>query len=443
MASKHNRVVYISGMHCASCEVLISDSLKKINGIEDIKISHRKGSAQVACNCEEFPWQDIEARIKSVGYEASLTPIKNQRSKVRAEQWFYSILLVLGIYLIYKYLKWIGLLGWFSVDVSNVNYGAAFIIGIVASLSTCLMVVGAVVMSFASKYNASGNFYQKNLKPHLLFHLGRLTTFFLLGGVLGIIGSWFKVSDAFISAFTIFIALVLLWLALNILGFVSSISALGIRMPKKSLSVWNKLQESEHAMAPLALGALSFFLPCGFTQSMQLFAMSSGSFLTGAMTLFIFALGTMPVLFGLGVATTRFKNMKTVVVQKAIGLMVLFFAFYTLSSGLAIRGIDINFLAENKMGNVISSANAQVVNMAVDYSGYNPSVFKLQRGVPVKWVIDGQQVSGCTRDIIVPSLNIRRTLSPGENIIEFTPEKAGTINFSCSMGMVRGKFIVE
>jgi len=441
--SDKNRVVYISGMHCASCEMLIKDSLKKVSGIEDVKISHRKGLAQVACNCEEFPWQEIEASIKSAGYEASLTPIKNQRSKVRAEQWFYSILLVLGIYLIYKYLKWVGLLSWLNIDVSNINYGAAFIIGIVASLSTCLMVVGAVVISFASKYNAHGNFYQKNLKPHLLFHLGRLTTFFLLGGVLGIIGSWFKVSDAFISAFTIFIALVLLWLALNILGFVPSISTLGIRMPKKSLSVWNKLQESEHALAPLALGALSFFLPCGFTQSMQLFAMSSGSFLTGAMTLLLFALGTMPVLFGLGLATSRFKNMKTVVVQKAIGLLVLFFAFYTLSSGLAIKGINIDFFANKEVGNVISSANAQVVNMAVDYSGYNPSVFKLQAGVPVKWVIDGQQVTGCTSEIIVPSLNIKKRLVKGENVIEFTPEKAGTINFSCSMGMVRGKFIVE
>lgn len=444
MSDKNSRVVYISGMHCASCEALISQELKKIDSISDIKISHRKALAELSYSGEKFPWTEVDNAVKKAGYQASLEKVVNQKQKTSAEQWIYSLLLVLGLYLIYRYLKWIGLLSWLDVDISNINYGAAFMIGIVASLSTCLMVVGAVIMSFASKYNSSGNFYKSNVKPHLLFHLGRLTTFFLLGGVLGIIGSLFKVSDTFMSVFTIFIALVLLWLALNILGFVPSMSTLGIRMPKKNMALWKKLEESEHALAPVALGAFSFFLPCGFTQSMQLFAMSSGSFLTGAMTLLLFALGTMPVLFGLGVATTRFKNMKTVVIQHAIGFIVLVFAFYTLSSGLAIKGVDINFLAkEESIGNVINSADAQVVNMVVDYSGYTPSVFKLQKGLPVKWVIDGQQVSGCTSDIIVPSLNIKKRLVKGENIIEFTPEKAGTINFSCGMGMVRGKFIVE
>lgn len=245
------------------------------------------------------------------------------------------------------------------------------------------------------------------------------------------------------SWFTVFIALVLAWLALNILGFVPSLSTLGIRMPKKSMGTWKKLQQSEHALAPIILGGFTFFLPCGFTQSMQLFAMSSGNFFTGGMTMFLFALGTLPVLLGLGVATTRFKNMNTVVLQKAIGLLVLIFAFYTMSSGLAIKGIDINFWHSKKVGSVVTQSNVQIINMAITYSGYDPSVFKLKKDVPVKWIIDGQQVSGCTNEIIVPDLNIRQSLSPGENIVEFTPTKKGTLSFSCWMGMVRGKFIVE
>ncbi len=443
MKNKHNKNIYISGMTCTSCEVLISDSLQEIDSIKYVKINHREGIAKIDYGNDQLSWSEIISKIEDLGYEASLEPIIKPKNKTTAEQWLYSILIVIGLYLVYKYLQWIGLLDWVQVDTSNINYGAALLIGIVASVSSCLVVVGAVVMSFASKYQAKGSFYNRNLKPHLLFHIGRLATFFVLGGILGMVGSWFSISEIFMSWFTVLIAIILLWLALNILGFVPSLSTLGIRMPKKSMRAWKKLQKSEHALAPVVLGAFTFFLPCGFTQSMQLFAMASSNFWTGAMTLLLFALGTTPVLFGLGVATTRFKNMKTIVLQKAIGIIVLVFAFFTLSSGLAVQGISLNFWASKEVGNVVKTANAQEINMAVTYRGYSPNVFKLQAGVPVKWIIDGQQVSGCTNEIIVPDLNIRQDIYPGQNIIEFTPQEPGTISFSCWMGMVRGKFIVE
>lgn len=444
MASKTKKI-YISGMTCVSCESIIKDELQEIEGIEEIRISHKTKSAEIVYNTDKLAFDEIASRIRKVGYEASLEPIKKEaKKKVSLEQWTYSVLVVFGIYLVYKYLQWIGLLDWLEMDTSNINYGASFIIGLVASLSSCLVVVGAVVMSFAAKYQAQGNFYNRNLKPHLLFHIGRLTSFFILGGIFGAIGSVISLSDTFMSWFTIIIALVLVWLALNILGFVPSLTTLGIHMPKNNMGFWQKLKNSEHALAPAALGAFSFFLPCGFTQSMQLFAISSGSFLTGALTLFLFALGTTPVLFGLGVTTTKFKNMNTVVLQKAIGFIVLFFAFYTLSSGLAIKGIDINFWnTGGSSEQAISQGNEQIVNMAVTYRGYSPSTIRLEKGLPVKWVIDGQQVSGCTNEIMVPELGIRQKIYQGENIIEFTPTKEGTINFSCWMGMVRGKFIVE
>ena len=443
MKNKQCKLIYISGMTCTSCEMLIKDSLEEVKAVKYVKISHRHGKAELGHDGEKLPLKDILEKIEDLGYQASLEPIKEKKSKASAEQWFHSILLVAGLYLVYKYLQWIGLLNWIEADTSDINYGAAFIIGIVASVSSCLVVVGAVVMSFASKYQARGTFYQRNLKPHLLFHIGRLATFFILGGVLGMIGSWFNISDVFMSWFTIFIAVVLLWMALNILGFVPSMTILGIRMPKRSMGAWKKLQKSEHAMAPVVLGAFTFFLPCGFTQSMQLFAMSSGDFMTGGLTLFLFALGTSPVLLGLGVATTKFKNMETVVLQKAIRFIVLFFAFFTMSSGLAIRGVDIDIFAKKEVGQVINTANAQIINMTVDYRGYTPSVFKLQKDVPVKWIIDGDGATGCTNEIIVPDLGIREPIRSGENIIEFTPTKVGNINFSCWMGMVRGRFIVE
>ncbi|NCP77121.1 sulfite exporter TauE/SafE family protein [bacterium] len=47
-------------------------------------------------------------------------------------------------------------------------------------------------------------------------------------------------------------------------------------------------------MTALGSGALTFFLPCGFTLAMQAYAITTGSFITGALTMMAFALGTAP-----------------------------------------------------------------------------------------------------------------------------------------------------
>ncbi len=86
--------------------------------------------------------------------------------------------------------------------------------------------------------------------------------------------------------------------------------------------------------------------------------------------------------------------------------------------------------------------SVQVAQMDVSFGGYIPSTLRVRKGVPVKWIINVKQVSGCTNEILLPEYNIRRRLNYGENIIEFTPTKTGEVPFSCGMRMVWGKFIV-
>jgi len=87
--------------------------------------------------------------------------------------------------------------------------------------------------------------------------------------------------------------------------------------------------------------------------------------------------------------------------------------------------------------------SVQTVEMHITYEGFKPNVFNIKKGIPVKWIIYGDQISSCTNKIIVPSLNISKSVVSGENVVNFTPSNSGTIDFSCWMGMVRGKFIVE
>lgn len=80
--------------------------------------------------------------------------------------------------------------------------------------------------------------------------------------------------------------------------------------------------------------------------------------------------------------------------------------------------------------------------MSVNSKGYSPASFTVQKGIPVKWVIDGQNVFGCQGSLVAPKIAVSRTLEKGKNVIEFTPNETGRIAFSCSMGMFQGEFNV-
>jgi sulfite exporter TauE/SafE/copper chaperone CopZ len=443
--SKNNqkcKTLYIQGMHCVSCETIISDELKEIDGVIVHEVSSKKQTAILSSD-KDIDVKQVEAKLEKLGYKASFeSRPESVKQKANAEQWFWSFAVVGGLYLAYKLFSFMNL-GFAALDMSNVTFGVAFFIGVVASMSTCLAVVGAVVVSFAAKFESKGTFYDANVKPHVLFHAGRMLTFFVLGAFLGYVGSWFSLSGSFMGWFTIVIAMILGWLGLQILGFAPSLTSVGIHMPKGVMKYWNRVKESDHPLSPMLLGGITFFLPCGFTQSMQLFAVASGSALIGGLTLLFFALGTAPILLGIGIATTRFKNLKSVVFTNVIGIVVMVFAFYTLSSGLAVAGVNLDVAGKAGATEAVANNNIQEITMTVDTKGFTPNIFKLKKGVPVRWVINGSQISGCTSEIIVPELGINKKLVKGRNVVEFTPDKMGTIGFSCWMGMVRGKFIVE
>lgn len=102
-----------------------------------------------------------------------------------------------------------------------------------------------------------------------------------------------------------------------------------------------------------------------------------------------------------------------------------------------------NLGGSNTVNPVVVAGDEQVVRMAVEYSGFNPSTIRVKQGILVKWIIDGKQVTGCTNRIVSKDFDINKPLVKGENIVIFTPTQKGTYQFSCWMGMVRGKIIVE
>lgn len=74
--------------------------------------------------------------------------------------------------------------------------------------------------------------------------------------------------------------------------------------------------------------------------------------------------------------------------------------------------------------------------------GYTP--ITVVAGTPVKWTISATKktLTSCNRTIEIPEFDIEKTLSAGDNVIEFTPTKAGTFTYTCWMGMIRSTITV-
>ena len=175
------------------------------------------------------------------------------------------------------------------------SWWLAFLVGLSAGISTCLALIGGLVLGLAANYakdHQSASALDK-FKPHLYFNLGRIISFFILGGLLGLIGQTFKISSLANSGLTLFVGFVILLLGFKILEIFPILNRIKISLPA-GLSRKIKTNNS------FLLGSLSFFLPCGFTQAMQIYALGSGRFIDGAIIMSLFALGTVPGLLSRG-----------------------------------------------------------------------------------------------------------------------------------------------
>ncbi len=438
-------VVPIKGMHCRSCELLLEDKIGQVQGVRDVKVDHRKGEAVVAHGAD-LPSQDEIARaVRDAGYEIG----RGDRAPWLSNDYLdyrnlgLAALIVGVLYLAYRSLGAAG----FNVDTKNVTLAMALVVGLIAGVSSCMALVGGLVMGIAARHaelHPEATAWQK-FRPHLYFNVGRVTGYAFFGGLLGLVGGVIKPSTGFLALLTIAVGVVMLVMGLKLTGLSPRLKDGGLTLPA-SIGRWlglNRHQGEYGHGRSLVTGALTFFLPCGFTQSMQIFAVSTGSFGRGAAVMAMFALGTAPALLGVGGLTSVIKGAKARLFYSVIGLAVVIFGVLNVSNGLALAGFDPG-AAQLKRPAVTADVEdgVQVVRMTQTDGGYSPNVFTVKKGVPVKWIITSTAAYSCAASISMPAYQIFQRLEKGENVIEFTPQETGTIPFSCSMGMYRGAFNV-
>ncbi len=336
MENKNKKYTFhVNGMHCNSCVLLTESELKDLPNITNVKSSLKNNSIEVEGDFGDKDQNQIvdelSTVLKSQGYTLSLEKRKKNHNWSDFKIAIPIAILFMALFIL---LQKIGLIN--LVNTSKMNYGTSFIIGIIASLSTCMAVVGGLVLSMSATFAREGD----RVKPQILFHGGRIVSFFIFGGIIGALGSVFTLNTGATFALGFFIGIVMLIMGINLLDIFDFTKKAQISMPKFISKRAFGLSKLNHTLTPLLVGIATFFLPCGFTQSMQIYTLSTGSFWNGAITMLAFALGTLPILAITSFSSFSIKeSSKSGIFFKSAGLIVILFAIMNILNSLVIIGL--------------------------------------------------------------------------------------------------------
>ncbi len=321
--------LYVSGTHCAACKILIEDTLNEQEGIVSASVNLQSETVAIETNNEvnahELATTLTEA-IKEHGYTLSVEKKREEREPIIWKAVPIGLLFLALFFVLQKS----GILN-FGIG-GQVTPVTSFLIGLVASVSSCLAIVGGLVLSLSAKLAQDNS---SNKKPIILFHVGRIVSFAVLGGVLGLLGQAVGVNFILSSVLGIIASLIMVTLGLTLMGV--------FRKSKFTLpsGIFSFFRNVEHkTFAPLLIGVGTFFLPCGFTQSMQIASLASGSFISGTLIMFFFALGTFPVLALLSLSAVSFaKSKHAPLFFASVGVVVTGLGLFAFLAGLAGLGI--------------------------------------------------------------------------------------------------------
>jgi len=468
---KFNKTVFrVEGMHCQSCEVLIEKKLLEQKNIKSVDVSLKGDTVEIQYVGDTSPSIEyLNNEFAQYGYKFS--EINNTRidddsntyplfrftdgrlhiNLTKVNVFFKNLFIALLIITALLALDSLHLTKFISVD-ANSSIFAFFLFGLFAGFSSCAALTGGLLLSMSKNWsnlkitNKSNTFLR--FRPHAFFHLGRLVSFAIFGGILGLIGQSISINNQVLAIFTILASILMMVLGLQMLG-VKSLQSIRISIPKPILRLIAIKSKFTETNLPFLLGASTFFLPCGFTLVVQFIALTSGSFMRGSLIMFIFALGTLPVLLSISY-TGLFFNSKPNLIQNfnfIAGVLVLFISVYTINGQLNILGLtSLNDLLGGTYYSQDSTTYApidtdgkQTIKIIASEFEYIPQTsLKIKAGQQAKLIIDNKGATGCANSLAISGLlDSYVVLKKGINKVDLGFPKPGNYKITCSMGMVK------
>lgn len=441
--------VQIKGIHCKSCKTLIETEVDVLEGVKDINVDYQNGECQIEFDGSKISQKKIFAAIEKLNYKVEENIDKRGPAKKQIARKFIIAGVLLALFVLgYSLIKYFGLLEILAkLNEQNISYWLIFLIGVLVSFH-CIGMCGGLVVTYTTRHHVKEKEKTNISLPHLQYNAGRMISYTVIGGILGGVGSFFAINPTFTGTVTLIAGGFMILMGLSLLTNFKWLEKFKLRTPAFIARFLYNQRHTRKPKGPFIIGLLNGFMPCGPLQAMQIYALASGSISIGALSMGIYALGTVPLMFGFGSFISLISRERIKQVMKFSGMVVIVLGLFMLNRGLINFGYGFRTFIPREATSQIEYLvtgdveEYQVVQMDLTYRGYSPNVLFVKKDIPIRWIINVKQMSGCTDEIIMPEYNIKKSLEYGENIIEFVPKKLGDIKFSCWMQMVWGKFVV-
>ncbi len=446
--STHGVSFHARGMHCPGCEHIIEDSVRKLPGVRRIKADYPTETVAVVFDPASTKIEEICAAIAQRGYRCSL-PDETEAPTNRFKKLAGFILGIAGILLIiFIDTKFISQSG--EPDISlHMSYGLLFVLGLLTGFH-CIGMCGGFVLSYTADDARLG---RRSYLSQVLYGAGKTLSYTCIGAMFGLLGAVIAFTPLLRGAAGVIAGVFLIIFGLNMLNLFSPLRRIRLKMPAALERFLGKQTSSHHR--PFVIGLLNgLMIACGPLQAMYVMATGTGSAVEGAKMLFTFGIGTLPVLLSFGVLTTLISGSLTHQLLKLSGAIVIVLGAVMINRGLILTGSghDLHSViatllragkpAPDALSGQQSQSAFQTIAMNVNRWGFSPNHFILRKGVPVRWIITGEEITTCNHRILVPKLGLEFDVKKGQQTIEFTPTEEGVIPWSCWMGMLHGEFEV-
>lgn len=324
----------VSDMTCAACEQRIEKGLSRKKGIIKVHASFSNGTVAVTYDHSQIQMERIQSMLSDLHYPVTAD---DPSSRSTRKQWVSFALILVGIIAGYFLLEQTGVFSLFPTVDANTTFPVLFIVGLLTSVHCVAMCGGINISQCAGVGKRDARNQYRRFLPSLQYNGGRVISYTVIGGIVGAIGSVVTPSGYFRGIVAIAASVFMLIMGLNLLGIFPFLRKLVPRMPTL---IARKVNSEKVGKGPFLVGLLNGLMPCGPLQAMQLYALSTGSFLLGALSMLLFSLGTVPLMFGLGALSSLLTARFTSVMMKVSAALVILLGLMMLNNGLSLSGLN-------------------------------------------------------------------------------------------------------
>jgi uncharacterized protein len=408
-------LIHVEGMTCKACEKNVNTEIKKIEGVKYAFANANTGEVNIQSS-STVSYELLKKAVEDAGYR-----LKDEKPSVVMDWvWLVGVIGVVVIaQMIYQRLLPP------QLDSETIALPLVAVYGLITSFH-CVSMCGGIALSQSMAKIQGKTPYQSTF----LYNFGRIASYTVLGILLGGVGSFFSVSPFVRNLILLAGGILMLYYGVSLLGWVSMPKLINM-MPK----VNNK--KISEGFRPLIVGIINGFMPCASLQMMQLYALASGSMISGGLIMLVFALTTAPVLVTIGLLSSKLNlksSRRVKLVSAAVVVLIGSQMAFRSMSALNVPLPFINRQEEVRLAPVVDGV--QMITLTVDWNGYQLDYTAVQKGIPVMITVNPVSLSGCSNPITIPMFDIEIDALTTQLSALFTPDKTGNIRIQCWMNMI-------